>query len=361
MPNNHIATTNLIKIIGSPFTTTDRDLVSEQELVDIYQQAFEDRVAPLYLSLYKNDNWNKDLIDLYQKMTEREKLTRSVLVDLADQLNQIIPNQYVIIKSIKPYPAIPNDTDVLILGNKKVFNKVLDELYGRGYVFHEWAPMQTTIYDSRGIGKIGKGKRGGTYYIDLYQDISTDYVCYLNKNNLKPYIYTKELEGVQVQLLRTEIEMAIILFHNIFPERTFQLEHFYLPLYTLSNSDFNPELFLTFVKNNKMCYAISSNLTLIATLHKECFGFVPEIIEQLLVVLGENKREKAKFSAQLMNTPYMFTPQSFFLTIIYKLSDYAFFKSLFIQAFHMLNPKFFLDVMNSLKRRLSEKGTYHLE
>jgi hypothetical protein len=73
----------------------------------------------------------------------------------------------VIIKSIKPYPAVPNDTDVLILGGKKEFKQTLDYLYAKGYIFHEWAPMQTTVYDPRGKGKIGKGKKGGTYYIDI--------------------------------------------------------------------------------------------------------------------------------------------------------------------------------------------------
>jgi hypothetical protein len=60
-------------------------------------------------------------------------------------------------------------------------------------------------------------------------------------------------------------------------------------------------------------------------------------------------------------TPYMFSPRTFWLTFLNKIKDNAALKSLFVQGLHMLNPVFFMDVMVSLKNRFSEKGIYHLE
>ena len=36
-------------------------------------------------------------------------------------------------------------------------------------------------FDEDGLDFVGKGKKGGTYYIDLYEEISTDYFPYINK------------------------------------------------------------------------------------------------------------------------------------------------------------------------------------
>jgi hypothetical protein len=288
-------------------------------------------------------------------------MTLTVLSDLAGNLNQLRPDGYVIIKSIKPYPAIPNDTDVLILGNKKDFKDALSHLMGLGYEFHEWAPMQTTLYDPRGKGKIGKGKKGGTYYIDVYENISTDYVCYLDKMKIHPFIVEKTIKGKAVRLLEPEPELAIILFHNVFPERTYQLEHFYMPLYYLAKTDFDLPKFVAFVENNHLTYAVRTNLTLIEALHQKCFGGVPAPVRQLLDHWGRNLSEAQRFQAAGMETPYMFSPRTFWLTFLYKLADPAFLRSLFSQAFHMLNPVFSLDVLNSLIKRFSERGTYHME
>ena len=90
-----------------------------------------------------------------------------------------------------------------------------------------------------GREKSGKERKGGTYYIDVYSDISTDYFLYINKTSLLPYIESRELNGIIIRNVRKEVELAIILFHNVFPERTFQLEHFYMPLYHLKDDDFD--------------------------------------------------------------------------------------------------------------------------
>ena len=114
-------------------------------------------------------------------------------------LKKHCPNKYAIFKSLKPYPATPNDTDVIIFGNRAEFEGVLEHLYSKGFLFHEWAPMQTTLIHPDGKGKTGKGKKGGTYYIDFYSDISTDYFLYIDKRSLIPYLVTKTINGKEIR------------------------------------------------------------------------------------------------------------------------------------------------------------------
>lgn len=355
-----IHTSDLIKIIGSPFVKGFSDVPADV-LEKIYDKAFADRVALLYLTIHRKEGWPASLEEKYQKLNARRNRTLDVISSLGEALNEFSVKDYAIFKSLKPYPATPNDTDVINFGDKEQFKAALDHLHAKNYQFHEWAPMQTTLIHPNGIGKTGKGKKGGTYYIDMYSDISTDYFLYIDKRSLRPYVETRELNKTRFQNVKKEVELAIILFHNVFPERTFQLEHFYMPLYHLNENDFDLEVLITFAEEQRLSYAISTNLTLVEYIHKRLFNFVPTPVSKLLDRWGRNTYELSRFITSGEETPYMFSPRTFWITFCHKLRDSNASKSLLFQVLHMLNPVFFADVIKSLKNRFSEKGTYHLE
>ncbi len=354
-------TADLIKLIGTPFLPQTGESPSDEFLAGIFEKAFHARVAPLYLHMYRAAGWSDALEEKFRFVNDREIMTQSVLSDISAHLNDLGGAGYVIFKSIKPYPAIPNDTDVLILGDKHDFRKALGHLYSKGYMFHERAPLQTTLYDPRGKGKIGKGKKGGTYYLDIYREISTDYFCYLSKEAILPYIVEREINGIPVRLMQTEPELAIILFHNVFPERTFELEHFYMPLYNFHNPAFDMDLFITFVEDNFLTRAVATNLTLVSSLHEQHFLFTPTPVKLLLDRWGKQSKEIRRFDACGRETPFMFSPRTFWTTFLGKLRDKSCIRSLLTQFLHMLNPLFFAGVVNTLRRRFSERGVYHME
>ena len=352
---------DLIEVLGSPFCQSATSKYTDKDLLILYEPAFKNRVGLLLLETYRRDGWDSELEEKYQMLKAREQKTLEVIVRLAEKLNQFDQQNYVIFKSIKPYPATPNDTDVLYLGDKEKYQQMVDYLLQNGYEFHEWAPQQKTVYDVQGRDFIGKGKKGGTYYIDLYEEISTDYYAYLDRNVLRPFIVKRSIDGIAVNLLRPEPELAIILFHNVFPERTFQLEHFYLPLHYLKDSGFDLSLFLDFVTVNRLQVAIRTNFTFIAYLHQKYFGQVPEPVQTILDQLGTNHSELQRFINADLKLPYLFSPKTFWITFFRKSQEWYSFRSLIVQSIKMLNPVFFWDVVKSLKARLGEEGVYHVE
>lgn len=349
------------ELIGSPYVHRALRRFSDKELLSAYDQAFPNRIALLYLSLHRREGWDPRLEEKYQKLKNREQMTFNVIARLAEQLNVWYPAKYVVFKSIKPYPATPNDTDVICMGDDRDYEDMYQRLLAAGYQFHEWAPQQRTVYDARGQGKIGAGKMGGTYYIDLYTEISTDYFSYMNKRRLRSFVVKREIGGVPVKLLRPEPELAVVMFHSVFPERTFQLEHFYLPLYTMVQPDFDVGVFVRFAREAGVAYAVATQCSLIARLHQEHFGFVPAPVAEVLRQLGENRREVRRFEAGRLTTPYLFSPRTFWTAFGLKAREWHCFKSLIWQGVKMLNPKFFMEVMGSIRLRMSEKGIYHLE
>ncbi len=351
----------LFELLGSPFVDKPPRVFSDQELLAVYDVAFPNRVALLYLSLHRRDGWAAELEEKYQKLKAREQMTFEVIARLGRVLNEWSVDDYVIFKSIKPYPATPNDTDVICFADSEGYEDMYRKLLKAGYIFHEWAPQQRTVYDPRGAGKIGAGKKGGTYYVDLYTEISTDYFSYMDKRRLKPFVVTREVNGVPIKLLRPEPELAIVMFHSVFPERTFQLEHFYMPLYTLAKPNFDLGLFIQFCRESRLVHAVKTQVSLIAWMHEKHFGFVPGPVQRILGELGDNKREVTRFAGCDGRTPYMFAPRTFWSAFAFKALEWHSFKSLMRQGFRMLNPKFFIDVVRSIRIRLSNEGIYHLE
>lgn len=349
------------ELIGSPFVAREARRFSDEELLSAYDLAFPNRVALLYLTMYRREGWDARLEEKYQILHQREQATFDVIARLGEQLNAWDPGKYVVFKSIKPYPATPNDTDVICLGDQADYEVMYQHLLDAGYHFHEWAPQQRTLYDARGEGKVGLGKKGGTYYVDLYTEISTDYFSYMNKRRFRPFVVTREVNGVPVRLLRPEPELAVVMFHSVFPERTFQLEHFYVPLYLLKQPDFDLAAFVRFARDAGVAYAVKTQCSLIARLHHEHFGFVPVPIVEILRQLGENRREVRRFEQFRLTTPYLFSPRTFWTAFLCKCNEWHSIRSLLVQGLKMLNPKFFMDVMRSIRRRMSEKGIYHLE
>ena len=79
-------TDDLIKLIGSPFQDSILK-VSSETLINIYDKAFADRVALLYLDLHRKKDWYSKLEEAYINLNKRREKTISVIADLADVLN----------------------------------------------------------------------------------------------------------------------------------------------------------------------------------------------------------------------------------------------------------------------------------
>jgi hypothetical protein len=76
MSDNFLSTLELIKIIGSPFVDFNRRELTNEKMLEIYPRAFEDRVAPLFLSLYRSSSWSSELEEKYEALLFRQKMTR---------------------------------------------------------------------------------------------------------------------------------------------------------------------------------------------------------------------------------------------------------------------------------------------
>jgi hypothetical protein len=173
------------------------------------------------------------------------------------------------------------------------------------------------------------------------------------------YVRELSVQGVQCPFLEAELELAVMLYHNIFPENTFHLEHFYLTLYYLyGRAPFSLERFLMHVRRNRYTLPVRANLTVTAVLHEKAFGYVPERLQELRAALGDSSREAQRFVASDLRVPYYFRPATFLGTVLSRAMNGVSFRSLCVQGFHMLRPSFCAGAMRSLCHRLKGVGVY---
>ena len=74
-------TYDLIRIIGSPFVE-EAPAADQETLERIYDQAFADRVALLYLNIHRKEGWSSFLEEKYHTLRARREKTLDVIADL---------------------------------------------------------------------------------------------------------------------------------------------------------------------------------------------------------------------------------------------------------------------------------------
>jgi hypothetical protein len=156
--------------------------------------------------------------------------------------------------------------------------------------------------------------------------------------------------------------LAIVLFHNVFPERTFPLEHFYLPLYYFSSyPDFDIKLFMSFCEDNHLIMAVKANLSLVAYLHQYLFNTIPSPVQLVLDKWGIDTFEQKRFTKKGRQTPYLFSPRLFWLSFAGKLVEWYSLRTALIQLWNLRDPKFLLEVIHTIRNRLGSESVYKLE
>jgi len=249
----------------------------------------------------------------------------------------------VVFKTIRSFPATPNDTDVIFLGTSGDFGKAVETLKSAGYFELDPSPLQILFSDPRGEGIATWNKSGGIYYVDLYKEASTSYFVYLSKSRLRRHVIPTQVAGCsEVRVLRPEVELAAILMHSVFPEMTYGLENFYTTCYNFAQfGEGEINRFVEFTRRNHITLPVRANLSVTMALHQEAFGSIPEKLSSVLARMGgAYQREDKHIRGTGFRTPHKFRFPTYARAFLGKLIELPSLASLAVQIFHMLNPRF---------------------
>ena len=351
-------TIKLLNIVGSPFIPSPAP--SGEESLELYHYAVNNKIPLLYLDSLKQqgklDKLKSEYEQRYAKYLNFWRATAKV-----SRVLNAAGIEHATVKSIKPYPGMGGDIDVIVFGQDDRYRQAVMALLKAGYVTAvPQAVGEITLSDEGGYQKAveiltkptwDKGERispTGTDLIDpehnnididLQKDLATNYVIYVDKNRFSnSVIKTKSPDGQEVNILTPEFDLLTVIAHSLM-EQLYPLGEFYTLLYQLSGMDEEKvSNFINIVKQNRLKAAIRAFATITAKLHKAAFGIVPERLEFVLDELGFDASEARSLEKNNLKTPHKYKVLTVSKVLLGKLGESRFRRSVLTQLIKMLNP-----------------------
>ena len=361
------STVELLRTIGSPFASEQKQDIIENsdEAFKLYAYATKNKIGLLYLETLKNREKLEEFGLQSKYHEECENHDKQVIT--ANRVSKLLNSfdiNYAVFKSFMPYPAVPNDVDILHLGSADEYKKAVEIMLRAGYDRIEDAPSPTQVefHDTRDCEHKGIEHTGVTakdvYDIDLYEKAAASHIIYLNRAKLAKYVTEIDILGEKVKILEPEAELVALITHSIIPEMLCTLSVYYATLYFLvkMNAE-NIDRFVYIAKENNVTFPIRTHCSLIAEVHKTAHGFVPNKLEEVFAKLGSETKEAKNLSRANFKMPHRYGWLMVFRTLLERTKDGEFRKGVARQMVSMSSPRFAKAVIKDIIWR-SRRETY---
>ena len=188
-------TLKIIRTIDS--ARNERATPIKYNILDAYKHALKNKIGLLYLeSLDKAGMLPNELKPELELQNEKLRKSLITVKRVAAVLNKARVN-YVVYKSLMPFPATLNDVDMLVLDPNEGFRRASTALLRNSFDLIAQAPLETLFHDRR-EQKHGDPEGKDVYDVDLYNEIGASYIISIDKRKLatkrrKPQFSAKKL------------------------------------------------------------------------------------------------------------------------------------------------------------------------
>lgn len=353
-PFNHInKVIPVLNLIGSPFNKPQNIPVAQSNSHELYKIAQINKIGLLFLQSLKREQIIGNLEGELGKQTQSYRYQLDTTTRAATILN-MIQCKYAVIKSIFPFPAVPGDVDILIFGDYKEYGNAIEIMKANYFEsFGEQAPLEESLHDVKNGQKHVDASVKDPFDVDMYKAVGASYIIYMNKAKLINQVTEVIINGTKVSTLKKPSELALSIFHSIFPERIYTLLlHFYI-LHTVNQMDSaDIDEFLQICHEHKIEDAALLAIRLTETIQEISFGESTYKITDVREALGKKK------SAEIYTIPYRYPLRVILKSFWHKRNDLEFAMSFLRQAaITLLNPKMRAHVIAEYKTR-SKRDTY---
>lgn len=355
-------TQTLLRIIGSPLLDKNPEC-EHVESEELFRYAFRNNIEMLYFQALDMSGKLNQLRAKSGEIRARQLDTTKTVCRLSGVLQQgHIP--HAVTKTLRPYPGTPNDIDCLYLGPLDKYEDAGKYLQDNHYRLTGPNVMQYEFFDELSGDAFNKDKAGGRFYIDFYRELAADHMPYMDSRILASQVVQTTVEGCPnpVWIFTPIAEMVVLSLHSVLMHRIVPLEVFYTYAYYLSQmSEKQIAELWDFTCLNHAEPAMRTVLTLMETLHKECFGVVPEKLAYLMQLSNRRNVEKAQFLRSGMRMPHVVSLSTFVITVFSKIRGERARRGFFKELLHMANPVFAVEVLyHMLSKKFIDKHSDHV-
>jgi hypothetical protein len=334
-------TIELLKTVGSPFTTSDYN-PSPQSLKKLYSYATKNRMPLLYLESLRKHGDLGSLQEEHKKLIDRYTKTERAIARISKVLQES-GIDYVLFKSVRPYMEVTVDIDALIFGH--MYKEALRIIRSAGYRYLGGGPLSTTFRDDE-----------TRINMDIYNEVGVSYVIYLDKYALAGCVSDRVLlNGALVRSLSSESDLLAVIAHSIIKEHMYVLSEYYTTLYYLAEMNQESlESFLFLANRCKINSSVKTHLGITALLHYEAHQTMPERLIWLLEKLHANSLELSRVSEDFF-MPHKYHPLTIIKALQEKLGEGKARRSFAYQTMRALNPKFAYSLAKDVLHHISRE------
>ncbi len=193
---------------------------SKHRIEDLYTYASRNKLA--YTLLYRIAECGIDIKGELAREYEKLSLLWEEIVGEAHRVSLILEQggvEHALFKTVKPYPTVTVDLDILVLGD---IAKAYRILRSHGYRVIGIGPESITIA-SKNVN------------IDLYREVAVSRIIYFSKKVLRKHIVKGVFGGLEVYMLKPEYDFIVTARHALIKEQMYTLADFYYTYMVLKN------------------------------------------------------------------------------------------------------------------------------
>lgn len=371
-------TIKLLRAVGSPFTQVSEVPKEYGEALELYRYAIENKISLPYLESLSRRGKLNGLERRYKEERDRYLMFLNCISKTSKVLSNV-KIRHVIFKTIKPFATVPGDIDVLIvLDDDNMYKKAVKVLLREGYKpeLHDIIDVKTLTNDeayckaAEALTRPTYGRGGhisptGTklvdtkhgFDVDLSKEVAMSYVVYMDKNKFKKYVTkTKLPTGETIPVLELDRDLAIVIMHSVVKEQLYLLSEYYHFIYRLSEmKEKEINKFISILKENKITYAAKTFITITATLHYAAHRTVPSPLQFMLDNIGFQMSEATNLVKNRFKMPHRYDVLSITKSLLEKMREKTFVKTLAVQVLRMLNPRLTKLIINEIFERRSRE------
>jgi hypothetical protein len=213
--NTKSKTASLVKLIGIPgVCKSSSSQLRTEDLQSFLQIAKQNKIPLLFLRAIADKLEDYQFRSELLRYEEKHKKFLDLIVFIAYLLEKV-GTHYTLFKTLKPFPYVPSDVDILLLsdGDLKTVAKSLER---EGCI-----PLERNIY---GITLFSPKHKMN---IDITTQVAVSSLIYMNKASLFNYIKQSEMHGTCIQTLEPSVDLLAVAAHNLFKEQLYMLSDYY--------------------------------------------------------------------------------------------------------------------------------------
>lgn len=325
-------TVNLLRAVAPPFLINRTPILSN--LLSYYELAEKNGVTVQFLQ-FLSPNSKRTIPNHENHILHYDNLLKAV-----GSLSTLLENNnmdFVIVKTLRPYPEDTADIDVVNMGTHEDYNKTITALKLNNYIFLERGPHQIGFSSPEKVD------------IDLYNELSANRIIYLDKKRLSDCEKRICIGDASTRILSPEADLMLITAHSVIKEH-YTIGCLLTTLYYLNDKkNFSIDRFVFLVKQNRLTTASRWYFSLSLLLCQSAFQDIPRELSLTLNRLGGFYDGANRTVTIRTKPPYVCDPLTLLQVFREKSGEGLFARSLVNQLSWMAHP----DAAST--RRLREK------